>query len=153
MTFKLSKRSYTRLEGVHPDMVNFVECLITITPVDFGVIEGLRTIERQKELVASGASQTMDSRHITGHAVDLGAYVGKDLRWDMNLYYQIADAAREACKRTKTPIRWGGAWARLDTGSKPASVLVAEYAAAKKAQGKKAFIDAPHFELPKTVYG
>ena len=74
--FHLGTRRRARLEGVHPDLVRVVERAIELTEVDFTVLEGLRNVSRQKELVAAGASQTMNSRHLTGHAVDLGALVG-----------------------------------------------------------------------------
>jgi peptidoglycan L-alanyl-D-glutamate endopeptidase CwlK len=151
VAFKFSTRSLKRLQGVHPDLVRVISRALELTPVDFAVIEGLRTVARQKQLVAAGASQTMASRHITGDAVDLGAWVGT-IRWDLGLYYQIAEAMQQASKDLQVPIRWGGAWARLDSTSKSPDVLVAEYVATRKRQGRKAFIDGPHFELPSEVY-
>lgn len=151
MAFKLSARSLRTMAGVHPDLERFVWRLIEVTPVDFVVLEGLRTVERQRELVASGASTTMNSRHITGHAVDLGAWVGT-VRWDMGLYYQIADAAKQVSREIGVPIRWGGAWVRLDLAQESAADMVARYTATRRAQGRKAFIDGPHYELPATRY-
>lgn len=151
MAFTLSQRSLRCLAGVHGDLDAFVRHLIVVTPIDFVVIEGLRSVQRQAELVASGASQTMNSRHITGHAVDLAAWVGS-IRWDMNLYYQIADAAIGVCREHGYSIRWGGAWARLDLSKMSASDLTGKYAAECRSKGKRAFIDAPHFELPSTLY-
>lgn len=152
MSYQLGKRSRSRLAGVHPDLVRVVESAILITSVDFAVLEGRRTRERQAELVAAGASQTMDSRHLTGHAVDLGAMVGNEVRWDMGLYYPIAFAMREAALRHSVPLRWGGAWVRLDTATLSPAQLVTEYVAARKRAGRKAFIDAPHYELPAGPY-
>jgi peptidoglycan L-alanyl-D-glutamate endopeptidase CwlK len=149
--FKLSARSLKSLTGVHPDLVRVVKHAIEETPVDFVVIEGLRTEARQRELVASGASQTMASRHITGHAVDLAAWVG-EVRWDMGLYYQIAATVQKVSKYSGIPIRWGGCWLRLDTTDKTPAQLVADYAASRRLAGKRAFIDAPHFELPSSQY-
>ena len=151
MSYKLSARSLKSLAGVHPDLVKLVHAVILESPVDFVVIEGRRTIERQRELVASGASQTMDSRHITGHAVDLAAWVG-EIRWDMGLYYQIAATVQKAAKTMTIPVRWGGCWLRLDTTDRTPAQLVAEYVASRRAAGRKAFIDAPHFELPQGLY-
>jgi peptidoglycan L-alanyl-D-glutamate endopeptidase CwlK len=128
-----------------------VKHAIEDTPIDFVVIEGLRTVKRQQELVQSGASQTMNSRHITGHAVDLAAWVG-EIRWDMGLYYQIAGAMQKASRLTAIPVRWGGAWVRLDTATKTPAQLVADYVASRRLAGKKAFIDGPHFELPAGSY-
>jgi peptidoglycan LD-endopeptidase CwlK len=151
MAYKLSARSLKALQGVHPDLVKVVQQVILESPIDFVVIEGLRTMKRQQELVAAGASQTMNSRHITGHAVDLAAWVG-EVRWDMGLYYQIAATVQKVSRYTAIPIRWGGCWLRLDTATKTPAQLVAEYAASRRAAGKKAFIDAPHFELPAGSY-
>lgn len=150
--FKLSARSLRAMAGIHGDLEAWVRRLIAITPVDFVVLEGLRSLERQAQLIASGASQTFKSRHLTGHAVDLGAWVGA-VRWDMGLYYQIADAGRVAALETGIPIRWGGAWARLETSTDSAADLVADYAAECRKAGRSAFIDAGHFELPASRYG
>ena len=81
MQYSLGERSRQRLEGVHHDLVRVVERAIQITPVDFTVLEGLRTIQRQQQLLAAGATTTLKSRHLTGHAVDLGAFVGGEVRW------------------------------------------------------------------------
>ena len=124
--FRLSRRSLERMQGVHPDLVKVVLLAIELTEVDFGVTEGLRTIERQREYVARGASKTMNSRHLTGHAVDLVAYVGADVRWDWPLYYKIADAMKRAAKELNVPIAWGGDW--------------------------RSFKDGPHFELDRKSY-
>lgn len=114
--FKLSTRSLGRLEGVHPDLVRVVKRAITLTSVDFMVLEGLRTPARQKELVKAGASQTQRSRHITGHAVDLGAFVNGEVRWDWPLYHRIADAMKAAAAIENVPLEWGGDWRTLKDG-------------------------------------
>lgn len=121
MTFRLSTRSRHRLEGVHPDLVRVVERAIELTPVDFGVLEGVRSIKRQTELFAAGASQTMRSRHLVqqsgyGCAVDLGAYVGSDLRWDWPLYGKIAEAMKQAAAELGIPLEWGGDWTEFKDG-------------------------------------
>ena len=125
-SFKLSRRSLARLEGVHPDLVRVVNLAIELTEVDFGVTEGLRTTEKQREYVARGASKTMNSRHLTGHAVDLVAYVGAEVRWDWPLYHKIADAMKRAANSLGVPIVWGGDW--------------------------RSFKDGPHFELDRKSY-
>ena len=109
MTFKLSQRSKDRLQGVDANLVAVVYHAITITKVDFGVTEGLRTVERQKELVESGASQTMKSKHIDGKAVDLMAYLGSRGSWELNLYDDIADAMKASAKSLGVGLRWGAA--------------------------------------------
>ena len=122
MTFKLGPRSVARLKGVHPDLVKVVERAIQLTPVDFTVLEGLRSLERQKALVAAGASQTLKSRHLDGHAVDLGAWVDEQVDWSWPLYGKIAGAMKAAVAELKIPIEWGGDWTT--------------------------FKDGPHFQLP-----
>jgi peptidoglycan L-alanyl-D-glutamate endopeptidase CwlK len=114
MAYALSSKSQDRLKGVHPRLVAVVKLAITISAVDFAVLEGVRTIERQKELLSAGASQTMRSRHLSGHAVDLGAIVGGQVRWDWPLYDKIAEAVKEAAKQLGTPIEWGGDWKMRD---------------------------------------
>lgn len=111
--YVLSQRSKNNLQGVHPDLVSVVKRAIQITEQDFTVIEGMRTIGRQEELVASGASQTMNSRHLTGHAVDLAPY---PLAWDWPLFYPIADAMKQAAKELGVDLEWGGDWSSFKDG-------------------------------------
>lgn len=152
-TFKLGEKSLKELSGVHPDLVAVVKRAIEITVQDFAVHDGIRTWEEQKKLVAAGASQTMDSRHISGHAVDLVPYINGKLRWEWDPIYKIADAVRIAAKELNIPIRWGGAWdVTLTNESDSPEDLVVDYVASRKKAGKKAFIDGPHFELPKAKY-
>ena len=114
--FKLSQRSKDRLKGVHPDLVKVLERAIQLTPVDFTVIEGIRSTSRQKELVAQGASKTMRSRHITGHAVDIAPVIGTEIRWDWPLFHKIAPAVKQAAKEVGVPLEWGGDWLRFKDG-------------------------------------
>ena len=116
MSYRLSTRSRTRLKGVHPALVAIVELAITKTSVDFMVTEGLRTPERQAGLVKAGASRTNNSRHLTGHAIDVAAVVDGQVRWDWPLYGRIAAAFKEAAAELKTPITWGGDWKTLRDG-------------------------------------
>lgn len=148
--FKLGLRSKMRLKGVHPDLVRVVNRAIELTTVDFTVLEGVRTIARQKELVAAGASKTMNSRHITGHAVDLGAMVGGSVRWDWPLYHEIAKAMAAAANELGVPLEWGGAWDRpvSSWGSDDPAKVSENYVARRRRQGKSAFIDGPHWQLP-----
>lgn len=124
--YKLDERSQLRLKGVHPDLVKVVEHAIDISTINFTVLEGLRTPKRQKLLRDAGASQTLNSRHITGHAVDLGAFVDGEVRWDWPLYNQIAKSMKQAAKDLKVAIVWGGDW--------------------------RTFKDGPHFELDRRSY-
>lgn len=142
MTFKLGKRSLDKLTGVHPDLVAVVQRAISRSDVDFTVVEGLRDIERQRKLVKAGASKTMDSRHITGHAVDLAAWVGGQVRWDWPLCMKVAEAMRQASIELNTPIRWGGTWGILSALQTPIT----------HAMLHKEFPDGPHFELPRAAY-
>lgn len=119
--FKFSDRSLKNLQGVHP-LLSAVACrAIRVTDVDFVVTEGLRTVERQKQLVAAGASTTMKSRHLTGHAIDLAAFVGGQVRWDWPLYDRLNKAMQAAALDIGVVVEWGGAW--------------------------KSFKDGPHFQL------
>lgn len=116
MTFTLSKRSRARLVGVHPALIAVVERALELTPVDFMITEGLRSVTRQKALMAAGASKTMRSRHLTGHAVDVAALIEGQVRWDWPLYGRIAAAFKQAALEQDTPIIWGGDWTILRDG-------------------------------------
>ena len=122
----LNDRSRIRLMGVHADLVKVIERAYELSTNPFIVTEGLRTLERQKQLVAKGASQTLDSRHLTGHAVDLALTVDGAVRWDWPLYRKLGDTVKAAAKELSVPIVWGGDW--------------------------KGFPDGPHFELNRKTY-
>ena len=124
--YYLGRRSKERLEGLHPDLVKVVERAIELSEVDFTVLEGIRTITRQQRLVEAGASTTMRSRHLTGHAVDLGAWVDRRVAWDWPLYYKISEAMLNAATELNVFVEWGGEW--------------------------KTFPDGPHFQLPWNKY-
>lgn len=149
MGFKLGKKSLDKLQGVHPDLVKVVASAIETTSVDFAVICGLRTLAEQKKLVASGASQTMASKHLEGRAVDLMAYIGSRGSWELNVYDEIADAMKAAAKKHGVAIRWGAAW-HIDDIRKWGGTMeqaMNAYIDERRKQGKRPFIDAPHFEL------
>ena len=149
MTFKLSKRSRTNLVGVQPQLVAVVERAIQLTTEDFAVTEGLRTEAKQRELVAKGASQTMNSKHLTGHAVDLVAFIGGRISWELNLYDEIAAAMRQAAIEHAVGLRWGAAWNIPDIRhwSGTMEEAMRHYIDARRKLGQRPFIDAPHFEL------
>jgi peptidoglycan L-alanyl-D-glutamate endopeptidase CwlK len=154
MSFRLSQRSMDRLEGVHPDMTAVVERAIQLTEVDFGVTQGVRTLEEQKANVAAGRSQTMASKHLLqddgfSHAVDVVAYVGSDVSWELNLYDDICDAFKQAAEEIGVSIKWGAAWSEGDIRSYPGSAedAMMAYVDLRRSQGRRPFIDAPHFEL------
>lgn len=110
MSFELSQRSVTNLQGVHPDLVRIVEAVIEITPIEFIVIEGLRTPERQKQLLVQGKSQVMNSKHLTGRAIDFMAVLNGTATWDLPVYKQISDVFKQVSAELKIPIQWGGDW-------------------------------------------
>lgn len=149
MTFKLSQRSLDNLNGVDSKLVAVVKRAIELTKVDFGVIEGLRTVERQRELVDKNASQTMASKHVEGKAVDLMAYIGSRASWELNLYDDIADAVKAAAIELDVPVRWGAAWQVSDIRKWQGTMASAmnAYIDERRAQGRRPFIDGPHFEL------
>ena len=126
MSFVFSSRSLRNLEGVHPDLVAVAHRALQVTEIDFLVTEGLRTREKQIELVRAGASRTTRSRHLTGHAIDVAAWAAGEVRWDWPLYEELSRAFKHAALELKIPIVWGGDW--------------------------KSFRDGPHYELSRTEY-
>lgn len=126
MSIVLGARSLSRLEGVHPDLVRVVKTAAAMSDLDFTVLEGLRTTERQKQLFAQKATKTMNSRHLTGHAVDLAPLIGGDISWDWPLYNRLAKTVKAAAAVEKVPLQWGGDW--------------------------RTFKDGPHWELPWAFY-
>lgn len=147
--FKLSNRSLARLEGVNPDLVKVVKTAITITSIDFGVSEGLRTQDRQQYLYEQGKTQTLNSKHLDGLAVDLFAFVNDRVSWHHSHYFFIANAMKESAKLHNIAIRWGGAWNVPDLKE---SLISPEecneiYNRMRRKQGRTPFNDLPHFEL------
>ena len=158
MSFKLSERSQRNLHGVHPDIVTVVTAAIEITRVDFGVIEGVRSLEDQEANVAAGRSQTMASKHLVqddgyGHAVDLMAYVGGKGCWELNVYDDVADAIAAAARIKKVPIRWGCAWHIPDIRDWKGAMGEAmnAYIDLRRSQGRRPFLDGPHFEIQEII--
>ena len=149
MAFKFSTRSQEKLIGVDSELKEIVSLAITYTKKDFGVIEGIRTVAQQKALVESGASQTMDSKHLEGRAVDLMAYVDGRGCWELNVYDDIADAMKRAAIEIDVAVRWGAAWTVTDIREWNGTMEEAmnSYVDIRRSQGRRPFIDAPHFEL------
>ena len=147
--FKLSKRSLNHLEGVHHDLVKVVKRAIELTKIDFGVIDGVRTVAEQEENVRTGKSKTMKSKHLTGDAVDLMAYVGSRGSWELSLYDNIADAMKLAAIECDVKLRWGAAWHIDDIREWDGTMQDAmdQYIDIRRSQGRRPFIDGPHFEL------
>jgi hypothetical protein len=121
MTFKLSQRSLDRLKGIDEKLIAVATRALELTEIDFAITEGLRTRERQETLVAEGKSQTMNSKHLIGRAVDVVAYVDGKVSWDKEHYVTISKAFKQAAKELNVSIRWGGDF--------------------------KSFFDGPHYEL------
>lgn len=126
MAYKLGGQSEMLLRGVHPDLVKVVRRAIEITKIDFKVLEGVRSVARQRELVKKGASKTMKSRHIHGFAVDIAPFVDGQVRWDWPLYFDLAATMKQAAKDVGVTVEWGGDW--------------------------KTFKDGPHWQLPARKY-
>lgn len=124
--YSFSQRSKDRLKGVHPKLVQVMQEAIKESPLDFSITEGVRSVERQKELFESGKSQTMRSRHISGHAVDIAVLVDGKITWDFSKYQIVADHIKTVAKSLNIPIEWGGDWT--------------------------SFKDGPHFQLPWSTY-
>lgn len=122
MSIVLGQRSLSRLEGVHPDLVRVVKKAAAMSDLDFTVLEGLRTPETQKKYVKEGRSKTLNSRHLTGHAVDLAPMIGGKIVWDWPVYHRLAKIIKAAAAAENVPLQWGGDW--------------------------RIFKDGPHWELP-----
>ena len=123
MTYKLGNRSMQKLSGVHPDLIAVVKLAISKSKVDFTVLEGIRSPVRQMQLYKAGKSTTLNSRHITGHAVDLAPW---PISWEWEDFYPIADAMKDAAEELEVSLEWGGDW--------------------------KSFPDGPHFQLSRKKY-
>lgn len=119
-TFQLSQRSLGRLAGVHPDLVAVVKRAISRTPVDFTVVEGVRSVAQQRENVAKGVSQTMASYHLPqadglGHAVDLAPLIGGAIPWnDWKVFANLAGVIKACAAELGVPVEWGGDWKMRD---------------------------------------
>lgn len=122
MAFSFGQRSLDRMKGVHPDLVRVMKAALATSPIDFMVLEGVRTLTRQRQLFAAGATKTMNSRHLTGHAIDIAPIINGKISWDWPLYYRIAAVVKEAAKAQGVKIEWGGDW--------------------------RTFKDGPHWQLP-----
>ncbi len=116
MTIALGSKSIQRLTGLHADLVRVVHAAACASDLDFCVLEGLRTLDRQKQLLAQGATTTLKSRHLTGHAVDLAAMSGGEIRWDWPLYHKLAVIVKAAAAAEKVPLEWGGDWRKFKDG-------------------------------------
>ena len=160
MIYHLGARSEKNLIGVLEPLVRVVRRAIVISQIDFGITEGRRAKERQAALVASGASRTMDGRHLTGHAIDVAAYVNGAVRWDWPLYPLIAAAFRTAAIEQNVQIVWGGVWDRLlndlagdlDFEAKAYRVRWEAAHPHRDPDDSGPLIDGPHIELSRKAF-
>lgn len=156
MSFELGERSRRELDGVAGSLVQVVERAIALTQQDFAVHDGLRTPAEQHALLARGATTTLNSKHLKqsdgfSHAVDLVPVIGGKLRWEWPAIYPIAAAMHRAATELGVRLIWGGVWDRpfLSLTGSPLALedAVDDYAARRRAQGRRAFLDGPHYEL------
>lgn len=158
MTYRLGQVSLSRLQEVQVDLARCVRRAIEITEQDFSVFEGLRTLDRQRELVAKGASRTLDSYHLAdkygqSHAVDLVPFIGGRVQWQDGPCLEVAKAMRQAAKQFMVPVMWGGVWdiplVKLDADDLEGEIesYVARF---RKDFGRRPLIDRPHFQVPRT---
>ena len=124
--YNFGNTSKTRLTGVHPDLVKVMEEAIKNSPYDFSISQGLRTLEQQQELFNAGKSQTMRSRHLSGHAVDIAVLENGKVTWEFDRYNTVAAHIKAVAKEMNIPVEWGGDWL--------------------------SFKDGPHFQLNKSIY-
>lgn len=150
--FKFSARSARELEGVHPDLVQVVVLGLEKSAVDFGVIDGLRTLKEQKIYVQRGVSQLLKSKHLPqvdtyGHAVDLVPYINGKYRWELPLCFEVAEAVRDAAVELNIVLRWGGCWNVITNKTQSPETLCDGYIEHCRANSLRPFVDAPHFEI------
>lgn len=155
MTFAFSDRSRRNLEGVKTDLVRLCERALELSPIDFGITQGMRSEEEQAILVSIGRSQTMNSRHLTGDAIDFAPYVSGSYRDEWPFYYPIVDVFIQVAREARMTFIWGGAWGVL-LGNVAVPNKAAEtqaiYISRKLAEAEKMgvqpsfFFDGPHIE-------
>jgi hypothetical protein len=149
--FRFSDKSLAQLASVKRPLREVAMRALQLSKVDFGITQGLRTIEEQRRLVAEGKSKTMNSKHLTGDAVDVVMFVpSQGYTYEpVSGFVMIADAFKAAAGQLKTKIRWGGAWhiENFTTYYGDAQEATDEYVALKRSLGQKPFLDLVHFEL------
>lgn len=111
-----SQKSLDKMKGVDERLVKVMQATIADSPYDFGITEGLRTVERQRQLVDQGLSLTMNSKHIVGKAVDIVIYINGKPNWEFSKYKEVADKVMEKAKELGISVRWGGTFKKLKDG-------------------------------------
>lgn len=151
--WKYGKASERHLSEVDERIVRVARRALTLSSVDIAVIDGRRTEAEQRAYMAAGASWTLNSRHLTGHAIDVAPYVDGKPRWDWSLFFPVARAFHEAAELEGVALRWGGVWDRLllDLARDSLEDEVASYVRRCRSATppKPAKIDGPHFEIPR----
>lgn len=113
--FTFSRISENNLRGIHPDLSRVVYRALQLSTIDFRVLEGVRSEERQRQLVRNGSSKTLNSRHLTGHAVDLAPWIHNNIPWSEWRYFEtVAEAMKSAAQELQVPLVWGGDWKMRD---------------------------------------
>ena len=135
--FSLGDKSLQRLSTVKPALQSVVKRAIELSSVDFRVIEGIRTLERQQYLLKKGATRTLKSKHLTGDAVDLAPVIDGQVSWDWQYFHPIAKAMKAAAEEQDVLIRWGGTWLPLSVTTPTNGKFALS----------KSFPDGPHYEL------
>lgn len=105
--YKFSTRSKNNMVGIHPDLRQVADLALALTDRDFIVTEGLRTPERQKELVKESKSKTMNSAHLTGHAIDIVPY---PVSWNPKDFEPVIAAFRRAADHLGILVEFGADW-------------------------------------------
>jgi peptidoglycan L-alanyl-D-glutamate endopeptidase CwlK len=146
--WKFGGRSEMKMADVDENLIKVARLALTYSSVDFGITCGLRTQHEQNQLMATGKTQTRHSRHQDGMAVDVVAYVDGKVSWDLDHYITISDAFAKACKELGVPLRWGGAWTH-NLNEHTGTEAHEAYVSLRKSQGRRPFIDGPHYEIPK----
>lgn len=158
MTYRLGTVSSSRLLEVQVDLARAVRRAIELTEQDFQVFEGIRTIDRQRELVAAGASRTLDSYHLPdkygqSHAVDLVPFIAGRVQWQDGPCLTVARAMHRAARQFMVPITWGAVWdlplAQLNVDDLEGEID-AYVARHLKDHGRKPLVDRPHYQVPRT---
>ena len=156
MGFKFGTKSLSKLEGVHPDLVEIMKLAVSKSTIDFGISEGVRSKSRQALLVKSGASTTMNSKHIiqesTGfsHAVDMYTLVDGRACWELDTYALAGEAIVKSAKELGiNNLSWGACWHIKDVAgcNMACSDMIQDYISTRSKQGRKIFMDAPHWQL------
>jgi peptidoglycan L-alanyl-D-glutamate endopeptidase CwlK len=145
--FTLSQKSLSKLKGVDERLIKIVQDAIKISDVDFAVGEGLRTLSRQHLLMSQGKTKTEKSKHLTGDAVDLWAYVKGKVTWEDNYYHDIARAMRDSAIKHNVILWWGAVWDTPLNDIKNTEIEPSLYVQRRKELGKKSFLDFVHFEI------